>query len=177
MIMATIIANCVTIAIEPVNDEPEPSEYVYAALIYLAIYIAEFLIKIFESPLCYWKSSSNVFDFLIVAVSLLEKIVSTRVPIGVVARRYLRSIRALRALRIISFVRKLQVVFNALVDTIKNNAIHLLVLLFLVMFIFGVLGRYLFGVSGPQEVLDDWGSLPASLYSLWVMASSIHMAD
>lgn len=131
------------------------------------------MLKIWDSPINYWKSSYNIFDFLIVAVSLFEKIISTQMTISITAHRFLRSVRAFRALRTISFIRKLQVVFTALVDTIKNNAVHLLVLLFAVMFIFAVVGRYIFGESGPQDVLDDWGSVPSGLYSLWVMVTSV----
>jgi hypothetical protein len=170
--MGTILSNCLTIALEPITASgATPLEFQVLDLVFLAIYVFEFMLKIWDSPVTYWRSNYNKFDFVIVVVSVFEKIIASR--LSGTSLRFLRSLRAFRALRTISFIRRLQVVFMALVDTIKNNAVHLLVLLFLGMFIFAVLGRYLFGVNGPQDVLDDWGSLPSSLYSLWVMVTAV----
>lgn len=173
VVMGTIMMNVVTIAVEPVSDDYTPVVYVYLDLIFIAIYIIEFLCKVYVEPLRYWKSNYNKFDFLVILISVLELAIVIQTQINVSSLRILRSIRALRAFRSISFFRRLQVVFHALVDTLKNNAIHILVLLFLIMFIFGVLGHYLFGVSSPPDVMADWGTLPSSMYSLWVFVTAV----
>lgn len=44
--------------------------------LFLAIYMTEFLIKVYADTKGYWKSAYNIFDFTIMAVSFLQIIMS-----------------------------------------------------------------------------------------------------
>jgi cation channel sperm-associated protein 3 len=76
-------------------------------------------------------------------------------------------LRSFRAFRTISFIRALQVIVSALILTIRKGAVDILILLFLLMFIFGVLGHYLFGLDGTAATKANWGTLGDSIYTLW----------
>lgn len=51
----------------------------------------------------------------------------------------------------------------------KTTVLDVLVLLLIVIFIFGILGHYLFGdASKAHYSLSDWGTIGDSFYTLWV---------
>lgn len=83
--------------------------------------------------------------------------------------RFIRGCRALRAIKLIPHFRQLEVVVNALLNTMKTNVIDVLILLLLAIFVFGVSGHYLYG-SGSfiGFSFNDWNSLDTSFYTLWV---------
>ena len=77
-------------------------------------------------------------------------------------------LRAIRAVRIVPHFRQLQVAVDALLNTMKTNVVDVLILLFLVIFVFGVVGHYTFGGNPNNQSFEDWGTLGNSLYTLWV---------
>ena len=81
-----------------------------------------------------------------------------------------KRIIALRTLRTISFVEGLQVLVTALIDTIRNSVLNVVVLLALLMLFFGVVGYYSFGYdeSGDQQ---RWGSLNSAMLTLFTFVT------
>ena len=59
---------------------------------------------------------------------------------------------------------------DAFLITLKTNVLDVLVLLLIVIFIFGILGHYLFGTSSNANYsLKDWGNIGNSFYTLLVL--------
>ena len=75
-------------------------------------------------------------------------------------------LRAVRILRSVSFIRGLQVLVTALVATFLNAMVPLLFLLFILMFIFSVVGYYWFGFERTGD-LENWGTFGRAMLSLF----------
>ena len=77
--------------------------------------------------------------------------------------RILRVLRAFRTLRLLGALKTLQVVVNTFLQSLVE-LMNIVLLTFIVMFIFAVVGVQMFGQIAPQH----FGSLPFNLYTLWV---------
>jgi len=78
---------------------------------------------------------------------------------------FLAVLRSLRILRFISFIRGLHVLVHALLTTFLISVIPFLFFLLIIVFVYGVVGYYVFGYrdSGDSE---RWGNLSRSMLSL-----------
>ncbi|MBP3127041.1 ion transporter [Thalassospira sp. ER-Se-21-Dark] len=119
----------------------------------VAIFVIELVMKIALYRLAFFKRAWNIFDFTIVAITLL--------PAGQ-GLSVLRALRILRAFRLISTVPSMRKVVEALMRAIPGM-ISVLTLLSLVFYVSAVMATKLFGEGFP-----DWfGTIGASLYSLF----------
>lgn len=75
-IMVMIVLNALVIGFETVEEYKQAHSNEFKALdeFFLAIYTMEFLMKLYAEPRGYWKSSYNIFDFSILALSYVEVI-------------------------------------------------------------------------------------------------------
>ncbi|NTW26078.1 MAG: ion transporter, partial [Lentimicrobium sp.] len=106
-------------------------------------------------PWAYFIDPWNVFDFIIVAVCFIPHIDTHFVTV-------LRLARILRVFRVISIFPRLQLLVNALLKSIPSMG-YVVVLLFLVFYIYAVLGSYLFANTDPVH----FGSLHISMITLF----------
>ena len=107
-IMFTIMCNALTVALETSYDMKASfvDGFMIFDEVFFAIYTVEFFMKIYAEPKNYWKSSYNIFDFLILVVSLVQAILlKLGGESGLQVLRILRALRALRTLRTVSFIR------------------------------------------------------------------------
>jgi voltage-gated sodium channel len=119
----------------------------------VAIFVVELLMKLAVYRLSFFKRAWNIFDFTIVAITLL--------PAGQ-GVSVLRALRILRAFRLISSVPSMRKVVEALMRAIPGM-VSVLTLLLLVFYVSAVMATKLFGQGFP-----DWfGNIGASLYSLF----------
>ena len=51
-------------------------------------------------------------------------------------------------------------IVTALLNTLRTSFLHIITLLSVIMFVFGIMGYYLFGYG--EENQTDWGSFPKS---------------
>ncbi|MBY5268905.1 ion transporter [Spiribacter salinus] len=119
----------------------------------VAVFAAEIALKLFAHGGRFFRGGWNVFDFVIVAISL----VPASGPFSI-----LRALRILRVLRLLSTVRRLRVLIDALVAAIPSIG-WIVFLLALVFYIFGVMGTELFGERFPAW----FGTLGASMFTLF----------
>ncbi|OYW54340.1 MAG: ion transporter [Hyphomicrobium sp. 32-62-53] len=154
-IIAVIIINAATIGLETSKTAMAAAGGLIYALdmVALAIFIVEIAAKLFVYRLTFFRNPWNVFDFTIVAVSL--------VPAGE-GLSVLRALRILRALRLISMVPQMRLVVQALLSAIPamNSVIALLALIF---YVAAVIATKLYGVDFPEW----FGTIGASLYTLF----------
>ncbi len=119
----------------------------------LVIFTIEIALKLFAFGPRFFRSGWNVFDFVIVAISL--------VPAAHIFS-VLRALRILRALRLLSVIPQLRTVVGALLGAVPGMSAIIGVLV-LVFYVAGVIATKLFGPQFP-----DWfGSVGASMYTLF----------
>jgi voltage-gated sodium channel len=129
--------------------------------IILAVFVVEVVIKVAahgSKPWDYFRNPWNIFDFTIVAVSLL--------PIGEGGGRQVvmvfRMARLLRALRLLTALPRLQVLVSALLKSIPALG-YVGILLLLHFYIYAVMGTFLFRDNDPLR----FGRLPRSMTTLF----------
>ncbi|MCA0445554.1 MAG: ion transporter [Bacteroidetes bacterium] len=126
--------------------------------IIIYIFLAELILKLLShgsKPWVYFQDPWNVFDFIVIAVCFIPNIDTHFVTV-------LRLARILRVFRIISILPKLQLLVNALLKSIPSMG-YVFVLLFLVFYIYAVIGSFIFGKNDPVH----FGSLHASMITLF----------
>lgn len=119
----------------------------------LTVFVLEITAKLYAFDKRFFRSGWNVFDFLIVVVSL----VPASGPLSI-----MRALRILRVLRLLSTVRPLRMVVDSLLHAIPGIG-WTAGLLMMMFYIFGVMGTELFGATFPQW----FGSLGATMYTLF----------
>lgn len=125
--------------------------------IVLYIFVLEILLKIIakgSKPWEFFYDGWNVFDFIIVAVCFM--------PIGGAYVAVLRLARILRVFRLVSALPKLQILVGALLKSIPSMS-YVGILLFLLFYIYAVIGTFMFGQNDPIH----FGSLQVSMMTLF----------
>ena len=154
-IMAGIVVSSVALGMETWPAATERYGGVLRAIdvIAVAIFTGELAIKLFVYRWAFFRDGWNVFDFIIVGLSLATLGSGTGV---------LRALRILRTLRLLSLVPRMRLVIQGLLGAIPGmGAVFLLIAL--VFYISAVMTTKLFGASFPEW----FGSIGASLYSLF----------
>jgi voltage-gated sodium channel len=119
----------------------------------LAIFVVEIGLKIFAQRLSFFRSGWNVFDFVIVGISLVP---------GAGAFTVLRALRILRLLRVISVTPSLRRVVEGFLRALPGMG-SVFLLMGMIFYIGAVMATKLFQASFP-----DWfGDLGNSAYSLF----------
>ncbi|MBC7778916.1 MAG: ion transporter [Proteobacteria bacterium] len=106
----------------------------------------------------YFRDSWNLFDFTIVALSLL--------PFSGELAMVARLVRLLRVMRLVSALPKLRLVVATLVNALPGMG-HVLMLVALLFYIYGVAGFHLFHEHDPER----WGTLGVALLTLFQIAT------
>ncbi|CTQ55845.1 Ion transport protein [Roseibium album] len=154
-IIGIIVLNAITLGLETsslVMNEVG-GLLVFVDRVILAIFVVELGLRLFAHGLKFFKDPWSIFDFLIVAISLMPASGAFTV---------LRSLRILRVLRLISVVPSLRRVIGGLVAALPGMG-SIVVLMALVFYVFAVMATKLFGAAFP-----DWfGDLGKSLYTLF----------
>ncbi len=154
-ILALIILNAVILGAETfpgVVDATGPVLRVADRLI-LVIFIFEICLRIFAWRGAYFRQGWNVFDIVIVAISVIAA------TSGLAA---LRAFRVLRVLRVITVIPRMRVVVSALLDSLPGIA-SVGVVLTLIIYVFAVIASNLYGGDHP----DRFGDVFASMYTLF----------
>jgi voltage-gated sodium channel len=107
-------------------------------------------------PLEFFRDGWNVFDFGVVALSLLP----TAGPFATVARLA----RVLRVGRMVSGMPELRLIIGTMLRSIPSMG-HVVTLLGLLIYIYGVVGYHLFGGVDPEH----WGNLGSAAHTLFVV--------
>jgi voltage-gated sodium channel len=126
-------------------------------LICFAIYGTELVLRILsygKKPWMFFKQSWNIFDFIVIAASPL---LSGQTAI-------LRLLRLLRLVRIFRFLPEVRVLTTSIIRSLPP-LMSLAVLIFVALFMYGMLGNYLFGL----EDADNWGSITRAMTSLFIL--------
>ena len=124
--------------------------------IFVWIFAAEIILKLYARGLRFFKSNWNNFDFIIVALSLLP-------GNGVFSCfRVVRALRIFRTARLFGKIENLRIIVSAMLKALPNLG-WLFVVLMIFFYIFAVLSTTLFGKIAPEQ----FGTLFSSFYSLF----------
>jgi len=107
----------------------------------------------------FFKKGWNIFDFVIVVVSLIPLDDSQYALIA-------RMLRLFRVMRLISFIPELRVLVSALITALPRMG-YVALLMFIIFYIYAVIGNLLFSNINPQL----WGDLGISLLTLFRVAT------
>lgn len=154
-ILAVILFNAAILGLETSKSAMATAGPLILLLdkICLSIFIVEIVLKLFARGSGFFRSGWNIFDFTIVAISLVPNAQGLSV---------LRALRILRLLRVVSVVPSLRRVVEGLMNAMPGMA-SVFMLMGLIFYIGAVMATKLFGAS-----FDEWfGTLGRSAYSLF----------
>lgn len=154
-----ILVNATSLAIltMPELDEAVRRACEQIDLVCFAIYTVELLMRILsygKRPWDFFKTGWNVFDFIVIAAS----------PIFAGQTVVLRLLRLLRLFRIFRFLPEVRVLTTSIVRSLPP-LMSLAVLIFVALFMYGMVGHYLFG----DQDADNWGSITRAMTSLFIL--------
>jgi voltage-gated sodium channel len=154
-IIAVILVNAVTLGLETIPEVMARAGGLILAIdsICLAIFVIELSLRLYAQGLRFFRSGWNVFDFVIVAISLLPATGGFSV---------LRALRILRVLRVVSVVPSLRRVVDGLGRALPGMG-SVFLLIMIIYYIAAVMATKLFGASFPEW----FGSLSATAFTLF----------
>ena len=108
-----------------------------------------------ENKRHFFKSAWNVFDTLVVVISLI--------PINDSEMALLaRLVRVFRVLRMVSVVPELRILINSLIKAMPQLG-YVLLLMFIIFYIYAAIGSFLFNAINPKL----WGDIAISMLTLF----------
>ena len=155
VVIAVILINAVTLGLETVPAVMERAGALILTIdrICLSIFVVELAARLFALGPRFFRSGWNVFDFVIVGISLLPATGGLSV---------LRALRILRVLRVVSAVPSLRRVVDGLGRALPGmGSVFLLILI--IYYIAAVIATKLFGPGFPEW----FGSLPVTAFTLF----------
>lgn len=158
-IIGVILVNAVLVGLETSPDIlarfGHQLELVNALII--GIFIVEITFRIasyWPRPLTFFRDPWNLFDFVIVGLSLL--------PAAGSFATVARLARLLRVVRLVSVLPELRLIVGTMLRSF-SSMIAIVVLLTLVMYVYAVLGYHMFGAIDPAH----WGDLGTAVRTLF----------
>ena len=121
------------------------------------VFALEILLKLIVYRFGFFRSGWNWFDFLVVGISLLP---------GAEAFSVLRAMRVLRVLRLLHVVPMMRRITEALLKSLPGMG-AILAVLALLTYVGAVMATNMFGDTDNPEVVQLFGDLPSSAYSLF----------
>lgn len=154
-IMCLIILNAVILGLQtsPFVMEAIGSEINLLDEVMLIIFIIELVLRICAKGLNFFRDPWGLFDFLVVAITLVPSNEALSV---------LRALRVLRVFRTVSTVPRLRRIVAALLHAIPGVG-AIIALLLLVFYVFSVITTTIFGQDFPEW----FGNIGASMFTLF----------
>uniref|UniRef100_A0A4W6ECR7 Sodium channel protein n=1 Tax=Lates calcarifer TaxID=8187 RepID=A0A4W6ECR7_LATCA len=157
-IMILICLNMVTMMVET-DDQSEETEVVlyWVNFIFIVIFTGEFLLKLFALRHYYFTNGWNIFDVVVVILSIVGMFLADLIEkyfVSPTLFRVIRLARIGRILRLIKGAKGIRTLLFALMMSLPA-LFNIGLLLFLVMFIFSIFGMSNFGYVKYGAGIDD----------------------
>lgn len=154
-----IIINSITLGLETNSAIMDQYGKLIATIdtMILVIFSVELAVKLFAYHLDFFKSGWNSFDFVVVGIAWIP---------ASGAFSILRALRVLRVFRLFSVVPQMRRVLAALLHSIPGM-LSVVGILMLIFYVCAVLATTLFGQNHDQQMQEWFGSVAASLYTLF----------
>jgi voltage-gated sodium channel len=157
-VIAIIIVSALMIGASTYDMDPRWVSVIYVLDTGITIFfLLEIIIRMLAEKYFFnfFKNAWNVFDFLIVSVSLLPIDDSEMVLLA-------RLIRIFRVLRLVSIIPELRVLINSLIIAIPRMG-YVLVLMFIIFYIYAAVGSFMFEKINATL----WGDISISMLTLF----------
>jgi len=150
LILAAIVVGAVVIGLETYPAMESRYGYIlhFIDRVVVGLFFLEATLKLlalWPRPDHYFRNGWNVFDFTVLALCIL--------PTGANYFAVARLARVLRVFRVVSTMPRLQVLVSALLKSIPSMG-YIGALLFLIFYIYAVVGVFLFGGNDPAHFLN-----------------------
>ena len=161
VVLALIVVNAIIMGLEtwPAIAARWDSVFDVIHVVIQIAFVVEIALRIIahgRRPLAFFRDGWNVFDFLVVALSLLP----AAGPLATVARLA----RILRVARMVTGIPELRLIIATMLRSIPSMG-HVILLAGLLIYIYGVVGNHLFGEVDPEH----WGTLGRAAHTLFVI--------
>lgn len=170
LILVTIFANCVALAVYTPYPESDTNEINMALenveYVFLVIFTLECAMKIIAYGFvlhagAYLRNGWNILDFIIVVIGVISTVLSSLNNDGFDVKA-LRAFRVLRPLRLVSRAPSLQVVLNSILRAMVP-LLHIALLVIFVIIIFAIIGLELFSGKMHETCFSlDSGKIASS---------------
>ena len=161
-VVSIIILSALNIGLRTYNIDPSVLQTLILFDYLITIFfLVEIIIRMFsyEKPALFFQKNWNVFDFSIVALSLIPLEFLDAVIVA-------RLLRVFRLLRIISFIPQFRVLIESLIQAIPRVG-YVLLFIFIESYIFAAIGSILFGEVDPVH----WENIGVSMLTLFKVAT------
>lgn len=154
-IVAVIIFNAITLGLEtsPWMQQNVGGLLRATEIAILTIFVAEIGLKLFAFGPRFFLGAWNVFDFVIVAISLVP---------AAGAFSVLRTLRIVRALRLLKAIPRLRLIVEGVLRVLPDMG-WVFTLLMLVFYVFSVIGTKLYAATFPEY----FGNIPLTMLTLF----------
>uniref|UniRef100_UPI0037E93F19 sodium channel protein type 4 subunit alpha A n=1 Tax=Semicossyphus pulcher TaxID=241346 RepID=UPI0037E93F19 len=157
-IMVLICLNMVTMMVETDNQSPEKEDFLFKVNVaFIAVFTGECVLKLFALRQYFFTNGWNVFDFVVVILSIAGTMLSDIIEkyfVSPTLFRVIRLARIGRILRLIKGAKGIRTLLFALMMSLPA-LFNIGLLLFLIMFIFSIFGMSNFAYVKKESGIDD----------------------
>lgn len=155
LIVGVIVLNAITLGLETSASVQASMGTLLQVLdaIILTIFVVEIAARMIAFGGAFWRDPWSIFDFVVVAITLLPATGNLSI---------LRALRIIRALRLVSALPSVRRVVGGLLAAIPSMG-SVILLLLLVNYIFALMGTKLFAAEFPEH----FGTIGASFFTFF----------
>ena len=164
IVISIIIISAIMVGFRTYDEVFPPEVFqIFSVLDYAVtiFFLIEIIIRVYsyEKARDFFKENWNIFDFTIVALSLIPITSLDGVIIG-------RLLRVFRLLRLISFIPQFRILIESLITAIPRVG-YVLLFIFIETYIFAAIGSILYSGIDPEH----WGNIGVSMLTLFQTAT------
>ncbi|XP_068610361.1 sodium channel protein type 4 subunit alpha A [Brachionichthys hirsutus] len=157
-IMVLICLNMVSMMVETDNQSPEKEDFLFKLNVaFIAVFTGECVLKLFALRHYFFTNGWNIFDFVVVILSIAGTMLSDLIEkyfVSPTLFRVIRLARIGRILRLIKGAKGIRTLLFALMMSLPA-LFNIGLLLFLIMFIFSIFGMSNFAYVKKEAGIDD----------------------
>uniref|UniRef100_A0A3P8RYC3 Sodium channel protein n=1 Tax=Amphiprion percula TaxID=161767 RepID=A0A3P8RYC3_AMPPE len=157
-IMVLICLNMVTMMVETDDQSPEKEDFLFKVNVaFIVVFTGECVLKLFALRQYFFTNGWNVFDFIVVILSIAGTMLSDLIEkyfVSPTLFRVIRLARIGRILRLIKGAKGIRTLLFALMMSLPA-LFNIGLLLFLIMFIFSIFGMSNFAYVKKEAGIDD----------------------
>ena len=163
-VISVILISAITVGFRTYEEEISPAYFVwlnYLDYFITIFFLTEIIIRIIsdKSLIKFFKGGWNIFDFIVVAVSLIPLEGSETVLLA-------RMVRIFRLMRLISFVPQFRILIEAFIKSVPRVG-YVMLFMFVVFYIYAALGSIFFQDIDPLH----WGNIALAMLTLFQTAT------
>ncbi|XP_006890709.1 PREDICTED: sodium channel protein type 11 subunit alpha [Elephantulus edwardii] len=177
LIISLIILNMITMMAETHNQSKEQAEILETLnTAFVVVFLTECLIKIFALRQYYFTNGWNLFDCVVVVLSVVSTMISAlskldSIPFPPTLFRIVRLARIGRILRLVRAARGIRTLLFALMMSLPS-LFNIGLLLFLVMFIYAIFGMNCFSKVDGMDDIFNFKTFASSMLCLFQITTS-----